>query len=76
MGNAGDVGSDQSRHQESQRTMKENDLLRAEEEARLLLSKYATTPNAQAIEHFAGAILLSSVTIARAILSAAHKETK
>lgn len=44
-----------------------NDLQRAEDEARFLLSKYASTAESQAIEHLAGAILLAAVTIAKAL---------
>ena len=46
-----------------------DDLLRVEDEGRLLLSKYASTAEAQAIEHLAGAILLAAVVLARAIRS-------
>ena len=47
--------------------MTDNDLLRAEDEARLLLSKYDSTAEAQAIEHLAGAVLMAAVILARAL---------
>lgn len=47
--------------------MKDEDLLRAEDEARLLLSKYTGTAEASAIEHLAGAILLAAVLLAKAL---------